>query len=227
MPRWNIVTKDMVHHVEVELRNEAVRTEAGAMRYYHGNIHMQTKMPSIGGMIKSSLTGERVFRPVYEGNGKLVMEPSFYEFYKLDLQNEVYVIDRGAYWASDVGIEVGMKMNRLATGFMSGEGFMQTAVKGSGTVIIRAPGPVQAIDLFNDRLVVDGAFAVARSGDLKFTIEQATRSIMGTMFSGEILVNVFEGTGRVYIAPIPNHTVLMQNIIQSSMMGLLAEIQKK
>jgi uncharacterized protein (AIM24 family) len=227
MPHWDIQSQDLLNYVEVYLDNESVRTEAGAMRYHQGPITMESKLPSVGSFIKSRLSGEKIFRPVYSGSGKLVLEPSFENFFKLELKNERYVLDRGAYWASDMGVKADIKMNNISTGMLSGEGLIQTAVSGTGTVIVRAPGPVEVIDLDNDQLVVDGSFAVARSASLDFTIEQSTRSLFGTVTSGEVLVNVLRGTGRVYLAPVPNQTLMLQQVILSSMQGMLAKFNPK
>ncbi len=80
---------------------------------------------------------------------------------------------------------------------------------------------MEVIDLQNDRLVVDGSFAVARSASLDFSIQQSTRSLVGTVTSGEVLVTVLQGTGRVYLAPIPNHTLMLQQVIQSSIYSMM------
>lgn len=227
MPEWKIKSKDLLNYVEVFLDEESVRTEAGAMRYHQGPIEMQSKMPTMSGFIKSRLSGEKIFRPVYTGTGRLMLEPSFKHFFKLELNNERYVLDRGAYWASDMGVQTDIKMNNISTSMLSDEGMIQTAVSGTGTVIVRAPGSVEVIDLVDDQLVVDGSFAVARSSTLDFTIEQSTRSLFGTMTSGEMLVNVLRGTGRVYLAPVPNQTLMLQHIITSSMRGMLAEFKDR
>ena len=176
MAQWEVKHKDLLHYVEVTLRNETVRTEATAMRYYRGPIEMQSKMPSVGSFIKSRLSGEKVFRPIYTGSGKLVLEPSFQEFYALELRNEELILDKGAYWASDGDVEVDIRMNKISTSLFSGEGWIQTAVRGTGTVIIQAPGAIEVVDLHNDRLVVDGNFAVARSASLSFSIQQSAKS---------------------------------------------------
>ena len=44
MPNWYIKQKDLLNYVEINLRNEAVRTEAGAMRYYQGPIEMKSTL---------------------------------------------------------------------------------------------------------------------------------------------------------------------------------------
>jgi uncharacterized protein (AIM24 family) len=156
-----------------------------------------------------------VFRPTYTGTGKLVLEPTLTSFLELPLQNESYVLDRGAYWASDASIEVSAKANKLGAAVLSGEGFFQTTVTGTGTVIVQTPGPVEILDLVNQRLVVDGTFAVARSASLNFRVEKSTKSLLGNVTGGEGLVNTFEGTGRVYLAPVPNLYVMLQSLMGS------------
>jgi uncharacterized protein (AIM24 family) len=219
MAQYSIKSQEGVNYVELLLDNEMVRTESGAMRFIHGQIKMESKSPGIGGMFKAALTGESIFRPTYTGTGRLVLEPSMNSFYELNLQNEGYVLDRGAYWASDGAITVDAQANKLMAGFAGGEGWVQTRVSGTGKVILMVPGPVQIIDLVNDRMVVDGSFAVARSTSLDFKVERSTKSMIGSMTSGEGIVNVFEGTGRLFLAPVPNKYVMLQDMILSMRMS--------
>lgn len=226
MPEWKIYKQDMISYVEATLSREAVRAESGALHYYQGPIEMKTPMPSVGSFLKSKFAGEKAFRPVYQGTGTIMFEPSLYEFFILDLEDETYVLDRGAYWASDMSVEVTAKMNKISTSLLGGEGLVQTAVKGSGSVVVRAPGPVQVIDLNSDRLVVDGSFAVARSASLDYSVQTSTRSLMGTLFSGEMIVSVLQGTGRVYLAPVPNQPLMMQDMLNSSISGQFSRMME-
>jgi uncharacterized protein (AIM24 family) len=76
--------------------------------------------------------------------------------------------------------------------------------------VIQAPGKIQRIDLAGDRLSVDGKFAIARSTGLQYEVQRAARSILGSLTSGEGVLSIFEGTGTVLIAPVPN---LYQNLV--------------
>jgi uncharacterized protein (AIM24 family) len=218
MATFQIHSRDGVNFVEVGLNNEMVRTESGAMRYILGRIQMESKAASggIGGIFKAALAGESIVRPTYTGTGTLVLEPTVYSFYELALNNDSLVLDRGAYWASEASVNVEARANKAITGIMSGEGLIQTVVSGTGKVIISVPGPVDILDMVNDRLVVDGTFAVARSTSLNFTVQRSTKSLLGSAASGEGLVNVFEGTGRVYLAPVPNLYVMLQSMMASA-----------
>ena len=214
--KWMIRSREGVNYVEINLRHDAVRTESGAMRYMLGNIDMESRMPSVGGFLKAAFTGETVFKPTYRGTGKLVLEPSLFNYFKLVLEEEPMVLDQGAYWASDMSVEVSAYRNKAISALFSGEGWFQTLVEGMGTVIVSTPGPVEIVDLEDDVLVVDGSFAVARSASLGFEVRKSTKSIFGSLTSGEGIVNTISGTGRVYLAPIPNLHVLQRSMLRGA-----------
>ena len=58
------------------------------------------------------------------------------------------------------------------------------------------------ITLNNYVLKVDGNNAIAWSGSLNFTVERSGKSLIGSAASGEGLVNVYRGTGKVLLAPV-------------------------
>ena len=59
-----------------------------------------------------------------------------------------------------------------------------------------------AVDLENDTIKIDGSFAIAWSAGLQFTVERTTKTLIGSAASGEGLVNVYRGTGRILMAPV-------------------------
>lgn len=209
MANFEVIEQEGLRLVKVSLQNETVRTESGAMSYIRGNITMQSKPPSAGGFLKSLATGENIFRPTYTGSGELYLEPSLSGFHILELDGSEWILDSGAYWASDGSVEVGIERNKLISGLIGGEGLFQTKVKGRGKVAMVAQGAVEVVHLQNDRLVVDGNFAIARTTTLNYRVEKATKSFFGSMTSGEFLVNTFEGTGTVLLAPIPYWQVML------------------
>ncbi len=189
---------------KITLDQATVVVEAGAMHYMRGTISIESKVPSVGGLLKSKLTGEKLVRPVYTGTGEVYLEPTFGEVGILEPAGETWVLDRGAFLASESGIEIGAFTNKAISGLFGGEGFFQTQVSGRGQVMYMAPGPVEQMDLVNDTLVVDGSFAVARTAGLEYKVERATKGLFSSFTSGEGFVNTFRGTGSVLIAPVPN-----------------------
>ena len=56
-------------------------------------------------------------------------------------------------------------------------------------------------NLDDDTIKIDGNMAIAWSPSLNFTVQKTTKTLVGSAISGEGFVNVYEGTGRVLIAP--------------------------
>ena len=86
-----------------------------------------------------------------------------------------------------------------------GEGLFNLSLMGQGTVALESPVPaseIVTVDLENDELKVDGNFAIAWTNGLQFTVERSTKTLIGSAASGEGLVNVYRGTGRVLLAPV-------------------------
>lgn len=61
------------------------------------------------------------------------------------------------------------------------------------------------VELQNDVLKVDGNFALMWSNSLDFTVEKSGKTRLGSAASGEGLVNVYRGTGMVWLAPLMNY----------------------
>ena len=86
MPQYEIVDSEELRMVKVTLNGDTVRGESGALHYMIGNIEMVTKAPSVGGFLKSMVSGESVFRPTYTGNGEVYFgPPTFGEYHILEL----------------------------------------------------------------------------------------------------------------------------------------------
>jgi uncharacterized protein (AIM24 family) len=205
MANFDVVEKEGVRLVRVTLNNETVRTESGALYYMRGPITMESKTPGLGGFIKALASGESIFRPTYTGTGELWLEPSFGEFHVLECGGQSWIAESGAYWASEMSVTVDVHREKTLTALKSGEGFMdfQTKLSGTGKVILRAQGPVEVMELKQDRLVVDGNYVIARSGSVQYSAQRATKSLFSSLTSGEGFVRIYEGSGTLLIAPIP------------------------
>ena len=205
MATFEIVEKQGLKMVKATIDNETIRAEAGALHYMRGLIQLESKTPSAKGFLKSMVTQESIFRPTYTGTGEIFYgPPTFGEYTILDFDDEAWVLDKGAYVCSDIAIDVGVYTNKAIAGLISGEGFFQTKVEGTGRVIIQSPGPLETIELQNERLAVDGKFAVARQAHLNFSVQKAAKGLLSSLTSGEGLLNIIEGTGRVLLSPVPN-----------------------
>ena len=198
-----------LRQVRIILDDSSVKIEKGALSYLKGSVSMKNK---IGGplgigkkLFSSKVTGESTFKPKYEGTGEIFLEPSFGHYALIELENEEIVVDDGMFYACENSIEVGAYMNKSVSSAMFGnEGIFQTKLSGEGIVVLEIPVPESEIfkcKINNDVLKVDGNFAVLRSGDIEFTVEKSSKSLVSTVTGGEGLLNVFRGTGEVWLIP--------------------------
>lgn len=195
--------------IRVTLNGGSVRTESGALYYMKGNL--QATVPTggvvgvFGKMVKSKLTKETAFNPVYSGTGEVVLEPTFEHYILLELNNETIIVDKGLYYCSigDVETSVAMQGN-VSSAVFGGEGIFQTKITGSGFVALQIPVPMEEIEIYNlqnESVQVDGNFAILRSGTVDFSVKLAGGGIVSSMTSGERLLQTFSGTGMVWVAP--------------------------
>lgn len=196
------------------LNNNGVVIQSGAMQWFAGNVVAQTNIQGAGDMLKkfvgSKVTGESAVKPRYTGAGVLVLEPTYKYILLEDLSQwgGSVVIDDGLFLACND--TVNMKIiprNNLSSAMLGGEGLFNTALMGSGIAVLESPVPREeliAIDLENDQVKIDGNMAIAWSTNLQFTVERTTSTLIGSAASGEGLVNVYRGTGRILMAPVAN-----------------------
>jgi len=164
MPQFEIVAREALKVVRCVINNESVRAESGALHYMRGRIEISTPTPSVGGILKSFVTSENIFRPTYQGTGEIFFGPPIFGEYEiLDLQNEEWILEQGSYVCSDMAVEIGVWRNKAFSALLGGEGWYQTLVKGTGKVVMQAPGVVERIELRGEKLSVDGRFALART----------------------------------------------------------------
>ena len=111
----------------------------------------------------------------------------------------------------------------LSSSLLGNEGLYQTKLSGSGIVALEIPVPESEIFkcvLINDTLKVDGNFAILRTGNIEFSVEKSSKSIVGSLTSGEGFVNVYRGSGEVWLIPTKNiynklRTKPMEDLIKS------------
>lgn len=195
--------------IRIALDDSSVILEPGALSYMKGDIEIKSKTGGVFGfgkkLLTSKLTGETVFKPTYSGSGEIFLEPSFGNFALIELEDDEIIVDDGMFFACEDSIEVGVSIQKnVSSALLGNEGLCQTKISGSGIVALEVPVPENEIFkcvLVNDTLKVDGNFAILRTGNIEFTVEKSSKSIVGSATSGEGLVNVYRGSGEVWLVP--------------------------
>ena len=120
--------------------------------------------------------------------------------------NGSVVLDDGLFLACESTLQQKAVMrSNISSAVAGGEGLFNLGITGSGILCLESFCPKEElieIILENDVLKVDGNMAIAWSGSLDFTVERSGKSLIGSAASGEGLVNVYRGTGKVLLAPV-------------------------
>jgi uncharacterized protein (AIM24 family) len=198
--------------VVCDVAKSNVTVQAGAMQWTVGNVNATTGIKGVGDFfgkaMRGSVTGEGAIKPEYTGTGTLVLEPTYKHILLVDLAdwNGSIVLDDGLFLACESSLKHKAVMrSNLSSAALGGEGLFNLGIQGHGIVCLESPCPREElveITLENDVLKVDGNFAIAWSGSLEFTVERSGKSLIGSAASGEGLVNVYRGTGKVLLAPV-------------------------
>ena len=206
MAEFSIEHSEGMHWVKVVLKDDAIRAERGALNRYVGNIRMETPLPSPRDLWVSLFSTESPLRPRYRGTGEVYLDPSLGGFHIMEMnEDEGWIVENGAYWASDDEIKIAVRRERLMTAFWAGEGLLwyHSRLKGKGKVVLVAHGPVQEIQLNDETLVVDGRAVIARTEGIRFSVRRPTKSLISYWLSGQRAAYVYRGTGRLLLSAIP------------------------
>ena len=197
--------------VLANLNGNSVTVQAGAMQWMVGNVQASSGVKGVGNflgkMVSSAVTGESVAKPVYSGEGVLMLEPTYKHIILLDMDewNGSVVLDDGLFLACDSTIEQKVvARSNVSSAVLGKEGLFNLSLNGSGTAVLESYVPQQELiefELKDDCIKIDGNMAIAWSGSLNFTVEKSTKSLLGSAVSGEGFVNVYRGTGKILMAP--------------------------
>ena len=198
--------------VVCDLSKANITLQSGAMQWTVGNVNATTGVKGVGDLfgkaLRGSVTGESAIKPEYTGDGRLVTEPTYRHIILLNLDdwNGSVVLDDGLFLACEATLQHKAVMrSNISSAVAGGEGLFNLGINGKGILCLESPSPKEElieIELVDDVLKVDGNMAIAWSGSLEFTVERSGKSLIGSAASGEGLVNVYRGTGRVLLAPV-------------------------
>lgn len=190
----------------------SITVQAGAMQWMIGNVNATTGIKGVGDLfskaVRGTVTGESAIKPEYTGDGLMMLEPTYRHILLLDLEawNGSIVLDDGLFLACESKLQQrAVARSNVSSALAGNEGLFNLGIQGNGILCLESPCPQEElieIELQNDVVKIDGNMAIAWSGSLTFTVERSGKSLIGSAASGEGLVNVFRGTGKVLLAPV-------------------------
>lgn len=214
-----------LRQIRITLNDGSAIIEPGMLQFSRGNITTNTSAGGAWGLIKRVIerrfNNESVFRTTFHGTGEIYTEPSF-DHYLLTriLPDEEAIVDDGRYLASEQGVETSLAFKKnLSSLIFSKDEVVRTRINGNGWCVVQSPIPasdVLRVDLNNEELRVDGDIVLLRKGVMSQQVSNATNSVVGLATSGEGLVQVFRGTGQVWLAPAEHGYSQLIDLLQAA-----------
>ena len=210
MSKMNVRRRQVV--IDIDKDHSAI-IQAGAMQWMGGNVRATSGVKGIGDFlgkaIKGAVTKETAVKPEYVGEGCLVLEPTYKYIILADVGkwgSAGMTIEDGMFLACDANVKSNVVARKnLSSAVLGGEGLFNLSLQGNGVAALESNVPEDElieVILENDELKIDGNLAVCWSSNLEFTVERSTKTLVGSAVSGEGLVNVYRGTGRVLMCPV-------------------------
>ena len=207
--------------IDIDKDHSAI-IQAGAMQWMGGNVRATSGVKGIGDFlgkaIKGAVTKETSVKPEYVGEGCLVLEPTYKYIILADIGKwgpAGMTIEDGMFLACDANVKSRVVARKnLSSAVLGGEGLFNLSLQGNGVAALESNVPEDELIevlLENDELKIDGNLAVCWSSNLEFTVERSTKTLVGSAVSGEGLVNVYRGTGRVLMCPVAPTTSLFES----------------
>ena len=219
MSKMNVRRRQVV--IDIDKDHSAV-IQAGAMQWMGGNVQATSGVKGIGDFLgkalKGAVTKETAVKPEYVGEGCLVLEPTYKYIILADIGKwgpAGMTIEDGMFLACDANVKSNVVARKnLSSAVLGGEGLFNLSLQGNGVAALESNVPENElieVILENDELKIDGNLAVCWSSNLEFTVERSTKTLVGSAVSGEGLVNVYRGTGRVLMCPVAPTTSLFES----------------
>lgn len=207
--------------IDIDKDHSAV-IQAGAMQWMGGNVQATSGVKGIGDFLgkalKGAVTKETAVKPEYVGEGCLVLEPTYKYIILADIGKwgpAGMTIEDGMFLACDANVKSKVVARKnLSSAVLGNEGLFNLSLHGNGVAALESNVPEDElieVILENDELKIDGNLAVCWSSNLEFTVERSTKTLVGSAVSGEGLVNVYRGTGRVLMCPVAPTTSLFES----------------
>ena len=219
MSKMNVRRRQVV--IDISKDHSAV-IQAGSMQWMGGSVQATSGVKGIGDLfgkaLKGAVTKESAVKPEYVGEGCLVLEPTYKYIILQDVSKWGAVgmtIEDGMFLACDARVKRNVIARKnVSSAVLGGEGLFNMSLQGTGVVALECNVPENElieVELENDELKIDGNLAVCWSSNLDFTVERTTKMLVGSAVSGEGLVNVYRGTGRVLMSPVAPTSSLLES----------------
>jgi uncharacterized protein (TIGR00266 family) len=182
---------------------DRIIAEAGAMLSMAAKLSMMTQFSGglIPALLKKFLGGESLFVNEFSNTSQQTMElvlsqATIGDIVAIELKGNEICFQPGAYIAHTPGVHMGVQWAGFSS-WLAGEGLFRLKLGGNGLVFFGGYGGVSQRRV-NGEFIVDSGHLLAYEPSIKMNLKLAG-GLVGSITSGEGLVNRLSGQGRIYL----------------------------
>lgn len=182
---------------------DRITAEAGAMASMASQISMKTEFSGglIPGLLKKFFGGESLFVNTFSNDTQQPLElvltqSAIGDIAAIELNGNEICFQPGAYIANTPGVHMGVQWAGFSSWF-AGEGLFKLKLSGKGLVFFGGYGGLTQRRV-DGEYIVDSGHLVAYDPGITMNIRLAG-GLVGSVTSGEGLVNRLSGQGRIYL----------------------------
>lgn len=182
---------------------EGITAEAGAMVSMASQLLMKTQFSGglIPALLKKFLGGETLFvneftNPTQQPLEVVLSQTTIGDIDAIELNGNEICFQPGAYIAHTSGVHIGVQWAGFSS-WISGEGLFKLKLSGKGLVFFGGYGGLTQRRV-DGEFVVDSGHLVAYDPRITMSVGLAG-GLVGSVTSGEGLVNRLSGQGRIYL----------------------------
>mgnify|MGYP002228966613 CR=1 FL=1 len=210
MSKMNVRRRQVV--IELDKEHSAI-IQSGAMQWMGGHVQATAGIKGIGDLFGKAIKGamtKGICRKTGVRRRRISRAGTDLQIHHScgcrEMGSSGMTIEDGMFLACDGRVKTKLTARKsISSAVLGGEGFFNLSLVGRGAVALESNVPEDElieVELENDELKIDGNLAVCWSSNLDFTVERSTKTLVGSAVSGEGLVNVYRGTGRVLMSPV-------------------------
>jgi uncharacterized protein (TIGR00266 family) len=182
---------------------DRITAESGAMLSMAAKLAMNTQFSGglIPALLKKFLGGESLFvnefsNPTQQPLDLVLSQSTVGDIVAIELNGNEICFQPGAYIAHTSGVHMGVQWAGFSSWF-SGEGLFKLKLSGNGLVFFGGYGGVSQRRVEGE-YTVDSGHLVAYDPSIQMSVRLAG-GLVGSVTSGEGLVNRLSGQGRIYL----------------------------
>jgi uncharacterized protein (TIGR00266 family) len=184
---------------------EEIHAESGSMLAMDATATIEGTMKggAIQALKRAFLTSESFFVTTIrasQDNTEVYLAPrATGDIQEIELDGHDYLVQGGSFLASVAGVQTDAKFTGWQ-GFLSGEGIFMIKATGTGKVYVSSFGGIIEKTLADgEKFIVDNGHIVAFDASIPYEIQRAGTGMFSMVTTGEGLVCVFTGPGKLYL----------------------------